>query len=207
MSTAIGYRFYRVSIRGLSPLVMHNGQLADPLNQFAKATKAVSSKRKKTDADLAQLAEIEWRGGLYVDATGRPVLPSRVLEAMIAKGAARSKEGKQALSGMFVETDGVLTFRGDDKTIDEMAADQFYRLTVGVRVGQSRVMRTRPIFHEWALTFDVSASTEVVTDAAAVHRWVSDAGAFLGLGDYRPRYGRFTVEAFAELKQEFKAAA
>lgn len=203
----IGYRFYRVKIQGLSPLVMHNGQLADPLNPFSKAIKSISTKKKKTDADLAAMSDIEWKGGLYVDATGAPVIPSRVLEAMIAKGATRSKEGKQALSGVFVETDGAMTFEGSGKTVDEMCADPFFRLTVGVRVGQSRVMRTRPIFHGWSVSFDVSASTEVVTDAAALQRWLADAGAFIGLGDYRPRYGRFSLAEFVEITQELKIAA
>jgi hypothetical protein len=205
--TTEGYKFFRVSIRGLSPLLMHNGQLADPLNQFAKAMKAVSGKRKKTDADLAQLADIEWKGGLYVNADGMPAIPSRCIEALIAKGAARSKEGKQALSGVFVESDGLLDFERSGKSIDEMCADPFFRLTVGVRVGQSRVMRTRPIFHGWTATFDVSASSEIVSDAQTLQRWLADGGAFVGLGDYRPRYGRFTVDRFQELRNELKAAA
>lgn len=205
--TTEGYRFYRVGIRGLAPLVMHNGQLADPLNPFSKAMKAISGKRKKTDADLAQMADIEWRGGLYADSNERPVVPSRVIEAMIAKGATRSKEGKQALSGMFVESDGRLSFAGDNLTIDELCASPEHRLTVGVRVGQSRVMRTRPIFKDWSVTFEVSASTEVVTDAASLRRWVSDAGAFIGLCDYRPRYGRFDVTSFVEITEQLKSAA
>lgn len=205
--TTEGYRFYRVGIRGLAPLVMHNGQLADPLNPFSKAMKAISGKRKKTDADLAQMADIEWRGGLYTDGNDRPVVPSRVIEAMIAKGATRSKEGKQALSGMFVESDGRLSFAGDNLTIDQLCASPDHRLTVGVRVGQSRVMRTRPIFKDWSVTFEVSASTEVVTDAASLRRWVSDAGAFIGLCDYRPRYGRFDVTSFVEITEQLKSAA
>ena len=205
--TTEGYRFYRVGIRGLSPLVMHNGQLADPLNPFAKAIKSISTKKKKTDSDFAELADIEWRGGLYVNNEGRPSIPSRVIEAMIAKGAARSKEGKTALSGMFVETDGRLSFAGDSLSVDELCASADHRLTVGVRVGMSRVMRTRPIFNDWNVTFEVSASTEVVTDSASLHRWVSDAGAFIGLCDYRPRYGRFSVTSFVEITEQLKSAA
>jgi hypothetical protein len=201
------YKFYRVTLRGQSPLIVHNGQLADPLNPFAKALKAANAKRKKTDADHAAIADIEWKGGLYVDADGRPIVPSRVLEAVIAKGAMRSKEGKSALSGMFVETDGVLRFRGDGRSIDEMQADPNFRITVGVRVGQSRVMRTRPIFHDWSLTFDVSVSTDVVTDAAQLRRWIESAGEYVGIGDWRPRYGRYLVSEFVELQQDVRAAA
>ena len=204
---SIGYRFYRVTIKGICPMLMHNGQLADPLNPFSKAMKSVTGKRKKTESDLAEMANIEWRGGLYVDAHQQLILPSRVLEATIAKGASKSKEGKQALSGLFVESNGLLDYRGKGATLDEMCADPDFRLTVGVRVGQSRVMRTRPILHDWSATFDVSASTEVVTDSAAVNRWLRDAGAFVGIGDYRPRYGRFIVDQFEEITQQFKAAA
>lgn len=201
------YKFYRVTLRGQSPLIVHNGQLADPLNPFAKALKAANAKRKKTDADHAAIADIEWKGGLYVDADGRPIVPSRVLEAVIAKGAMRAKEGKSALSGMFVETDGVLRFRGDGRSIDEMQADPNFRITVGVRVNQSRVMRTRPIFHDWSLTFDVSVSTDVVTDAAQLRRWIESAGEYVGIGDWRPRYGRYLVSEFVELQQDVRAAA
>jgi hypothetical protein len=204
---SIGYRFYRATIKGLCPILMHNVQLADPSNPFTKALKSVTSKRKKTEADLEEMANIEWRGGLYTNHAGEIILPSRVLEAVIAKGATKSKEGKQALSGVFVESDGVFNYRGQGKSIDEMCINPEFRLTVGVNVSQKRIMRTRPIFHDWSATFELSASTEVVTDSATILRWLRDAGAFIGVGDYRPRYGRFIVDSFDELKQELKAAA
>ena len=65
----------RLSIEGTAPLLMHNIRLADPLNPIAKAMKAISSKRKKTDDDLAQLARLEFEGGLYVLPDLGPYLP------------------------------------------------------------------------------------------------------------------------------------
>ena len=54
-----GYKFYEIEITGISDMIQHNGQLADPLNYFTKQLKAVTSKRPKTDADLEKMAEIE----------------------------------------------------------------------------------------------------------------------------------------------------
>jgi len=61
----------KVRLEGLTPIMMHNGQLADPLNKFVKAAKPYSSKRGKTEEDYAVLAYIEWWGGLYT-APGTP---------------------------------------------------------------------------------------------------------------------------------------
>ncbi len=46
-------------------MLQHNGQTADPLNEFAKELKKVSGKRNKTDEYHALMGEIEWRAGLY----------------------------------------------------------------------------------------------------------------------------------------------
>ncbi len=96
-----GYTQYEVELAGDS-LIMHNGQTADPLNPFSKAMKEISGKRKKTDSDYEAMANIEYKAGLYVDAKNNVIVPSRVLESVLVEGAKKSKEGKLALSGMFV---------------------------------------------------------------------------------------------------------
>ena len=56
-------KFYQCKIRSLSPLIMHNGQLADPFNHFSKAKKEITGKRAKTDADMMEIARLDWFGG------------------------------------------------------------------------------------------------------------------------------------------------
>jgi hypothetical protein len=107
---AKGYLQYECELSGDS-LIMHNGQTADPLNSFSKAMKEISGKRKKTDADFEALANIEYQAGLYLNAKGQVIIPSRVLESVLVEGAKKSKEGKLALSGMFVDTDAILARR------------------------------------------------------------------------------------------------
>jgi hypothetical protein len=54
-------------------------------------------------------------------------------------------------------------------------------------------MRYRPIFRRWSLSATIAINEEVV-NVNEVKKAVTDAGALIGLGDYRPRFGRFNVE-------------
>lgn len=192
-----GYKFYSVEITGISPMIQHNGQLADPLNAFSKKLKEVTSKRPKTDADLEKMAEIEFKAGLYVDGNGTIIVDGRVIEATVHAGAKKTKAGKIALAAMFIEPGCEFTYDGPTD-VEERWADPACRLTVPVKVGQSKVMRTRPIFENWKLRFTVSV-LEDQANAETVRQWIEDAGKLVGMCDWRPRYGRFAVTKFEEV--------
>lgn len=81
---------------------MHSGRLADPLNPIAKAVKKVSSKRMKTDADFAELARLEFLGGLYLH-RGEPCIPGEVLEAALIEAARKMRRGQQAKAGVICD--------------------------------------------------------------------------------------------------------
>jgi len=74
------YQHLNVEIKGVSPLLLHNGQLADPLNQYTRALKQQTSKRKKTDVDLMEIRRLEWEGGFYRDDQDRPCIPGENIE-------------------------------------------------------------------------------------------------------------------------------
>lgn len=179
-------------IVGVAPLLMHSGQTADPLNKFAKALKAISGKRKKTDEDYEEMAKIEWNAGLYVNGDGAAIIPSEVMESCLVEGAKKSKLGKQFKSAVFVECDAILEIGTKKRAID-LWGDDNYRDTRGVKVGQARVMRTRPIFKEWAFDLTVTYDDEQVNESE-VQRALVDAGSNVGLCDFRPKFGRFEVE-------------
>jgi hypothetical protein len=180
-------------IRGVSPLIMHNGMLADPANEWTRALKEISGKRKKTDADYLEMGRLEWMGGLYLH-NGEPCIPGYVLEgALIGKGGAARKQkmGKQAAVGIYVTSDFPLEYEGP-RSPKEMWELPEFQLRVPVVVGPSRVMRTRPFFKEWAAEIGFEVDTEFVNiDDATL--WVSVAGRAVGLMDWRPKYGRFEV--------------
>lgn len=197
------YKTLTVEIVGIAPLIMHNGQMADPLNRFAKMFKEVSGKRKKTESDHAEMARIEFHAGLYLGADGEPVLPARLLEAAITDGARKSKLGKLALAGVIVEKHARLQYDGP-RTASELFEDEGFRFAVPVRVGQQKVIRTRPIFHKWSAEIEVSYLADVI-GLRDLMTAIRSAGSLSGLGDWRPRYGRFGLAE--DIQQQLPKAA
>ncbi len=187
----MSYKTIDFHIRGVAPLLMHNGQLANPMNKLTKAMKAITSKKKKTDDDYIELAHLEFFGGLYVDEQGRPVLPGEVIEGTLVSGAKKTKKGKDAKSAIIVDGNFPLIYDGP-KTPEALWEDDRFRYVAGVVVNQKRVMRTRPMFKNWECKFTVHYLEEVF-DAQEVIDFVDTAGRMAGLGDCRPRFGRFEV--------------
>jgi hypothetical protein len=202
---AKGYLQYECELSGDS-LIMHNGQTANPLNSFSKAMKEISGKRKKTDADYEAMSNIEYQAGLYLNSKNEVIIPSRVLESVLVEGAKKSKEGKLALSGMFVDTDAILVYEGGPMSMKQLMESPEHRICVAVRVGMAKVMRTRPHFKDWTAKFKVSVNEQVANEAQ-LKRWLEDAGSYVGIGDWRPRHGRYEMLSFKAVRQPLKKVA
>ena len=158
--------------------------------------KAVSNKRKKTDADYEELARLEWLAGLYRFRDGL-VIPDYVLEAVFINGAKKSKRGVQAKCGMFFAEHATLEFPGkpaeiNDDTLSEMFVSGEFTHTVGVKVGMAKVMRTRPMFRNWNLLATAQFDPDVL-NLRDIEEIANDAGKLVGLGDWRPKHGRFSA--------------
>jgi hypothetical protein len=194
----------QIRLQGVSPLLCHNGQTADPRNTYAKAMKAVSSKRKKTDADYDELARLEWLAGLYrID--GDLVIPDYVIESTMIGGAKKSKRGPQAKCGLFFTEHASLQFDGKpeiitDETLSEMFASGDFTHTIGVKVGMAKVMRTRPVFRNWNITALAQYDPDVL-NMRDVEEIAIDAGKLVGIGDWRPKHGRFDAEVIPVAEQ------
>jgi hypothetical protein len=187
----MAFQTLTVRLEGVSPLLMHNGQMIDQRNEYARAMKAISGKRMKTDADHEEMARIEWTASLYVR-DGKIVLPSEVIEAALVNAARKTKNGKQAQAGLFVDGDAPLVFADAGKEITALWSAGRYTFGAPVRVGAARVIRTRPRFDEW------SAEVKVVFDDGLFNRaqvidLIRTCGEIVGVGDWRPKFGRFSV--------------
>jgi hypothetical protein len=181
----------KFQIEGIAPLIMHNGQLADPGNCWAKEMKKVSGKRGKTEEDYAELSRLEWFGGLYTN-DGRIGIPADVLLGFMLKAGKQFKLGPKVSAGIF-ETQEFYTLNYDGpKDPEKLFAAGTHIDKRGVKVTTSRVMRTRPIFRTWSLDFGVNVNTDII-DLDDVAKLVERGGEAVGLGDYRPRYGRFVT--------------
>lgn len=188
----------KVTIAGVRPLVMHNGLLADPTNPYAKAIKRITSKgaKKMTDADYEERDRLEWEGSLYWSEESKAlVIPSDNIERCIQDGAKKNRLGKDFAAAVFVqEAEVEVTHRLSGKSKASIYADPGYILRKGVKVQLSRIIRVRPMIPSgWTMSFTVEFDESIVNRASIVTA-LTEAGSVVGIGDWRPKFGRFTLE-------------
>lgn len=183
-----------VRIVGTSPLLMQAETLANPLHPLTKAHKAVSGKRKKSEDDYLWLMESEWSASMYHDEELGPFIPAINIEACLAEAGKINRMGKTIKQAVQVLTDKAkLEYDGPRQKDKIWKAERFADVR-GVGVNGKKVMRCRPIFLRWAAQFEVSFMEDVL-DRADLVRSLEEAGRRIGLGTYRPRFGRFAVES------------
>lgn len=182
-----------IHITGVSPMLMHSARLSDPLDPATKALKAASTKRSKTDDDIEAVAEAEFMGSLYHDPEAGPYLPGENIMAALVAGAKLSRLGTKVTRGMLVKSDvNPLMYDGPRDPV-AMWRDGRFKHRASVKVQTSRVIRTRPVFLNWSTSADLLMD-ESQLDVDQLSRIANDTGAFIGVGDWRPRFGRFTAE-------------
>ena len=182
----------KLKITGTRPLLMHADIFADPLNPLTKAHKAITGKRKKTDDDHEAIARSEWRGGMYFDDDVGPYIPGVMLEAAMISGGKLSKLGAQLKRSVEVINDRCKLEYDGPRKVEGLWSKGFYDAR-SVKVSTSRIMRYRPIFRAWSAECEVAFDPESI-DRSDVVKCFIDAGQYCGIGDYRPKFGRFAVE-------------
>lgn len=184
---------FTITMSGTAPLLMHNAQLCNPLNSVVKQLKAVNAKRKKTDDDHMEVARLEHFGSLYLDSDMGPYIPGENIQRCLVDAARITRDGVKVTRGIFISSDvNPLSYKGP-RDADELWKDVNFQLWAAVRVQSSRIMRCRPIFRGWKVKATGMLDTTIL-DPADLDRIAQTAGMLIGLGDWRPRYGRFTVE-------------
>lgn len=185
-------RTVELTIEGISPMLMHSDRTANPLNPHAKALKAITGKRKKTDDDHYEIARLEFIASCYHNSKWH--IPSANFEAMLLASAKHFKLGTTIKQALLVPDDGSFEFEDDKmKPADLFIVDEYVDQRT-VKVGQAKTVRTRPIFNKWKSTFTCWLDTDKMNVEQLI-QIVENAGSYIGLGDYRPRYGKFTLTA------------
>lgn len=198
---------YSIEIRGISPLICHNGEAGLNVRSPENLEKAQIARKRgsnRTEADDERLAELEALTSLYWDNSGEVTLPPQMLRSNIEKGARKLKQGPQVREGLIVE--GIDEFIYDREQYGTTPAElgKSTQFTTGVVVQRSRILRTRAKFEDWGVRFTVEIDPELV-DREQLATWLDISGRRIGLGDWRPEksghYGRFEtvgIEALAE---------
>lgn len=191
---------YQVTIRGVSPLITHNGAAGLDTRSPANVEKAEIARKKgsnRTATDDERIKELECQTSLWLDARDAATIPEGAIRACIETGARKLKQGPQVREGLVVE--GVQSFDYDREALGSTVEELGKRaqFTVGVVVQRNRILRTRAKFDEWSCAFTLDCDDELV-DKDQLEAWLDIAGRRIGLGDWRPEksgtYGRFEAE-------------
>lgn len=175
------------------PLLMHNGQLANPMLDVTRRLAEATAKRNKTLEDHFETADREWAGGVYYKPGVGVYIPAENVHRCLTDAARLVKLGKGIERGVFFPENEIPLQYDGPADIATLGKDENFRLVVPVKVGMKRVMRTRPKFDAWSLTATGMLDTTQL-DVQELRTIAERAGKLIGLGDWRPRYGRFTAE-------------
>lgn len=184
-----------IELSGKSPLLMHNPQMVDPDFPINRELKSITSKRKKTDDDLARIAMLEWFGGLYLDG-GIIVQPVAKVRKSLIEAARISKLGKHVERSLALDSVYVpLVYEGPRSPEEIYATGNGYVSRLSVVVSGKRIMRVRPQFFPWALTVEGELIDDAGLNFDELQRIARLAGTAIGIGDNRVNgYGRYMAE-------------
>ena len=78
-----------------------------------------------------------------------------------------------------------------------MISEKPYEIdTRPVVIQRARVLKWRPLFRNWKLQFKITILDDTNIQASTLKEILDKAGLTKGIGDYRPRFGRFMVTKF-----------
>lgn len=188
----------RVGLTGISPLLMHSPESLDPMNPLKVEMRKITSKqaKKRTEADEVRLLEIDFLLSLYHNGK-EPVVPEMAMMATIRNGARRERRGQEVMAGVMVEPEMIPLSYDGPKMPDALFKNKTFRDVRRVVNTRASVLRCRPRFNKWGVEFDLlydpgTINSRTLKDATEA------AGRYVGLLDFRPRFGRFEVTKWQE---------
>ena len=194
-------------IKGIRPIIMHNGDGLNPRSLANSEKQAINSKPKRniTDADKARLAELECLTSLWLDGEDKPTIPPSAFRRCLETAATKLRQSQQVKEGLQVMQ---TLFQYDraryGKSLDELVKSTQFTTGVVLPGRRSRIERTRAKFDlPWECAFILQADEELV-DQEQLDRWLDIAGRRIGLGNWRPEksgdYGRFETVSLKVLE-------
>lgn len=192
---------------GKRPIIMHSAEMVDPLNPIVRRIRELTMKpsKKVTDAEREEIQRLEWEGSMYWDEELGFYIPSDNIEKCIKEGAQKSRLGKTVEAVVFATEDRIKIDCGkypmDRQALYEMkrpdGKGSLYSIRKAVRIPPktgARLMKVRAMIPTgWKLTVTLDYD-ETMMNVKDLIKAMIDGGAYIGLGDWRPKFGRFLVE-------------
>lgn len=187
----------RMQFTGIVPLLMHRPTTVNPLEDATREIKALTSLHtsKKTPDVHAQIMRLDWDAGLYHAPDIGAYLPGVNVETCLRDSGKVNRLGTAVTRGVIVVEDRIplIVPQQNGRVLSRQELwDQNLKDYRRVGNQQNSVMRCRPCFPQWRIEFSILLNEEIL-DRADLVRIAERAGMAIGLGDYRPRFGRFEV--------------
>ena len=183
-----------VSAVGTKPLLLHNVDLANPLNPWARkmADLRGTPSKRRTEKWHEEMAYVSFMGAFYeipdVNGVG---LPAENVRRSLIDAAKASRLGTQVQRALMVTTPAIPLIFDGPKDPEKMWETGNFHLTRMIRGTGGASPTTYPIFREWAVKvpFDLDESLLNVRDLTEI---AERAGRIEGLGASRKQgYGRY----------------
>jgi len=188
-----------VHILGATPLLIHNGRTASPLDVYAKKMKALTSKRKKTEEDIKHLLEIQFEGALYWNDSIGLYMPTENILAALLKAARKHKLGPKISGFIFNEAIGFPIITNNHNSFNKLLTDKNNKFIKTVTIQRSKTLSCRPIFNNWEIKFNFHIDEEEL-NLDDVKMLLSTMANRIGLGVWTPShpkpgtFGKFMIK-------------
>lgn len=178
-----------VTIEGASDILFHRWSNEDV---EAKGNAAKGSKTKKSDNVEAYV---------YRNEDGEICLPGEYLRQSIIHAAKYKQDPRSSRkSAMDLFKAGVVSLT-DLASLGVTEWDYLDKRRVVVQ--RAAITRTRPaMFKGWRATILIQVLLPEYIEPSFLYEVIQNAGRLVGVGDFRPTYGRFNIVKFKVLKDE-----
>jgi len=187
---------YKITFTGVSPLLMHSCRGANPLDPDVKYMKTITGKRTKTDEDHMLLIKLEYKLNAYFKDGIGFYIPANILEQAIIGGSKKIKLGKKMPTAINIIDEYNKLEITAPHNLEQCSEMHEYMDVRYVVVNRAKIMRTRPRFDKWKVTFMLELDDSIINDDQLFES-LNYAGSLVGICDYRPdkggKYGRFEV--------------
>jgi hypothetical protein len=188
-----------VTIRGIAPLLQHKFPLA------TLSTLMDGARRKTGSVNYSQ----EWLETMYTH-DGYLIQPATHIEGALVRAAAgfrvkgsKNKTYKDLMKAYVLVSPDEIPHQRNGVAVaapgPELALQPTDQLSVNIQrviIGRAAVARMRlQVQTGWELAFTITVNDDQI-QPEVVETILAEAGRAVGIGDYRPRYGRFTIAAF-----------
>ena len=174
---------FSITVKGIAPLLQHRFPTEKP---DEKTVKVSGTRDYSKEAEEALYRHPD--GTIYEPA--EHILGAMIKAATDFKIAGRGKKTfKDLVKSAVVISPDAIPHKNQAWIVDRRP----------VVVQRSRVMRERPKFEDWELSFEIETLDEQL-QAPSLKVILEQAGKN-GIGDFRPRFGRFMVTEFKEKKR------